>query len=394
MTGHVSSTSQDRLAPPAFSFEVLSRSRQCYARCGRLTTPHGTVDTPVFMPVGTRASVKGLTPRQLTDVSVSMVLANTYHLLLRPGAEVVAELGGLHRFMGWDAPLLTDSGGFQVFSLSSLRRIDDDQVEFASHIDGQPVRLSAAKATQVQNALGADIIMAFDECVSLPCEPQRLRLAVERTLRWARQSRQAHRRSDQWMFAIVQGGTDRALREFCCDELINMDFPGYAIGGLSVGESPEAMIQTVAFTACRLPEARPRYLMGVGSPRDLVRAIEHGIDMFDCVMPTRNGRNACAFVREGTLKLRNEQYKRQDGPLDEQCDCYACRNFSRGYLRHLFLVNEMTGPILVSLHNLAFYQRLMAQARQAIRQDRFADWARPWRDYGRAPHAGDACRDH
>ena len=359
-----------------FSFEVTRCSSESAARCGRLKTPHGVVETPVFMPVGTRASVKGLTPRQLKDVNVDMVLANTYHLLLRPGADIVAELGGLHSFMGWDGPILTDSGGFQVFSLSSLRRISDDQVEFASHIDGRGIRLSPKIATSVQNALGADIIMAFDECPALPCEPQRLEQAVERTIRWAEQSLAAHERNDQWMFGIVQGGTDRQLRSYCSEELIKMDFPGYAIGGLSVGETPDEMIETVGLTAPLLPEHKPRYLMGVGTPRDLVQAIALGIDMFDCVMPTRNGRNASAFVSQGSIKLRNEQYKRQTQPLDENCDCYTCRNFSRGYLRHLFMVGEMTGPILLSLHNLAFYQRLMAQARQAIRDNKFEPWAR------------------
>ena len=358
-----------------FSFEVTDRSSDSAARCARLRTPHGEVETPVFMPVGTRASVKGLTPRQLRDANVDMVLANTYHLLLRPGPDVVAELGGLHRFMGWDGPVLTDSGGFQVFSLKTLRRIDDDQVEFASHIDGERIQLSPEITTSVQNQLGADIIMAFDECPALPCEPQRLEKAVERTIRWAELSLAAHKRSDQWMFGIVQGGADPQLRSYCCEEIVKLDFPGYAIGGLSVGESHEELIETVDFTAPLLPESKPRYLMGVGSPRDLVQAIARGIDMFDCVMPTRNGRNACAFVSEGSIKLRNEQYKRQNQPLDENCDCYTCRNFSRGYLRHLFIVGEMTGPILLSLHNLAFYQRLMAQARQAIRDDNFDDWA-------------------
>jgi queuine tRNA-ribosyltransferase len=359
-----------------FSFEVTDCSSESAARCGRLRTPHGEVDTPVFMPVGTRASVKGLTPQQLKEASVDMVLANTYHLLLRPGPDVVADLGGLHRFMGWDGPILTDSGGYQVFSLSELRRISDDQVEFASHIDGERIRLSPEIATAVQNQLGADIIMAFDECPALPCEPEQLEQAVERTLRWAEQSLAAHQRNDQWMFGIVQGGTDPKLRSYCSEQLIKLDFPGYAIGGLSVGENHDEMIETVGFTAPLLPETKPRYLMGVGTPRDLVKAIALGIDMFDCVMPTRNGRNACAFISTGTIKLRNEQYKRQTQPLDEQCDCYTCRNFSRGYLRHLFLVGEMAGPILVSLHNLAFYQRLMAQARQAIREDRFDAWVR------------------
>ncbi len=364
-----------------FSFTVTAQSSRSKARCGILGTPHGTVETPVFMPVGTRGTVKGIMPDRLQQVGAQMILANTYHLLLRPGPDVVESLGGLHRFMGWDGPILTDSGGYQVFSLSELNRIGDDEVEFVSHIDGARITLSPAIATDVQNKLGADIIMAFDECVPLPCSPERLRLAVERTIRWAEQSLESHRRGDQWMFGIVQGGTDPALRSYCSEALKKLDFPGYAIGGLSVGEGHEEMIAAVEYTVPFLPAEKPRYLMGVGMPRDLVAAIRAGIDMFDCVLPTRNGRNAFAFTRGGTLRLRNQQYQLQTGPLDEQCDCYTCRNFSRGYLRHLFLVGEMAGPILVSLHNLAFYQWLLAQTRQAIREDRFEDWAGQWSDY-------------
>ena len=368
-----------------FAFTVTAQSSKSMARRGRLQTPHGLVETPVFMPVGTRGTVKGILPRQLHETGVQMILANTYHLLLRPGAEVVRDLGGLHRFMGWDGPILTDSGGFQVFSLKSLRRIGQDEVEFASHIDGARVRLGPEIATRVQNQLGADIIMAFDECVELPCPPEQMQEVVARTIRWAGQSLAAHERDDQWMFGIVQGGIDEQLRSYCCEKLIELDFPGYAIGGLSVGESHEQMIETVAFTAPLLPQDRPRYLMGVGTPRDLVAAIAAGIDMFDCVMPTRNARHSSAFTRRGTLKLRNEQYKLQTAPLDEECDCYTCRNFSRGYLRHLFMVDdkqpEIAGPVLVSLHNIAFFQWLMAQAREAVSEDRYEDWARQWADY-------------
>ncbi len=370
------------------SFTVTHKTSDCSARCGLLETPHGTVETPVFMPVGTRGTVKGVLPRQLRDAGAQMILANTYHLLLRPGHEVVHELGGLHRFMGWDGPVLTDSGGYQVFSLSSLRRIGDDGVEFASHIDGTKIKLNPAIATEVQCRLGADIIMAFDECVALPCETERVAQAVERTIRWAQQSREAYDRlagDDRWMFGIVQGGTDPELRRYCCKKLIELDFPGYAIGGLSVGESHQEMIETTALTAPLLPEEKPRYLMGVGTPRDLVAAIGAGVDMFDCVLPTRNARHASAFTRQGTLKLKNEKYKLQTGPLDETCNCYTCQNFSRGYLRHLFMVDnknpELLGPILLSLHNLTFYQCLMAQARLAIREDNYKNWARQWADY-------------
>jgi len=363
-----------------FSFELTSQSGA--ARCGRMSTPHGVFATPAFMPVGTRGSVKGLMPRQLRDSGVEIILANTYHLMLRPGAEVVQKLGGLHRFMGWDGPILTDSGGYQVFSLSSLNRISDDEVEFVSHIDGSRVRLGPRRATELQNRLGADIIMAFDECVALPSPPERIALAVARTIRWAQQSLEANSRSDQWMFGIVQGGTDKEMRSFCCEALTKLDFPGYAIGGLSVGEPFEQMIDTVEHTAGQLPSRKPRYLMGAGTPRDIAAAIGAGVDMFDCVLPTRNGRNATAFVRAGTIKLRNQKYQLDKGPLDEDCQCYTCRNFSRGYLRHLFLVKEMTGPILVTLHNLTFFQGLLSEARQAIREDRYEGWARQWADYG------------
>lgn len=365
-----------------FSFTVTHRSTKSQARHARLVTPHGAVDTPVFMPVGTRGSVKGILPDRLRTAGAKMILANTYHLMLRPTTKVVEALGGLHRFMAWDGPIITDSGGYQVFSLNSLRRIDEDEVEFASHIDGAKLKLSPQIATEAQNELGADIIMAFDECVALPNSEERLHAAVERTIRWARLSLAAHQRSDQWMFAIVQGGTDRELRNYCCEQLVKLDFPGYAIGGLSVGEGHEAMMETTVFTADILPDHKPRYLMGVGTPRDLAGAVAAGIDMFDCVLPTRNGRNAVAFVRHGTIRLRNEQYKMQTEPLDENCSCYTCQNFSRGYLRHLFIVNEMTGPILLSLHNIAFFQTLMAEARQAICEDRYEQWARQWDNYG------------
>ncbi len=364
-----------------FSFNLSHISSDSQARRGCILTPHGEVQTPAFMPVGTRGSVKGLLPRDLHECGAEMVLGNTYHLLLRPGAEVVHHLGGLQEFSGWRGPMLTDSGGYQVFSLSELNRIGEDEVEFASHIDGARVRLSPKVAIETQNRLGADIIMAFDECVKLPCERARMVEAVERTIRWAEQCLEAHGRQDQWLFGIVQGGTDRELRQYCVEALLKLDFPGYAIGGLSVGEGHALMIETTAYTAPLLPADKPRYLMGVGMPRDLVAAIGAGIDMFDCVLPTRNGRNAFAFTKTGTLRLRNQQYQYDKRPLDEQCGCYTCRNFSRGYLRHMFLVGEMAGGILVSLHNLCFYQELMAEARKAIEEDRYQSWARLWADY-------------
>jgi queuine tRNA-ribosyltransferase len=318
------------------------------------------------MPVGTRGTVKGITPDQLRAAGTTMLLANTYHLALRPGAEIVAQLGGLHRFMAWDGPILTDSGGFQVFSLATLNKIDDDGVTFRSHLDGEVIRLSPERAVLIQEQLGADVAMVLDQCPPQPAEPAALQQAVDRTIRWAAACRQAHRRPDQALFAIVQGGLDVALRSRCLDALVQLDFPGYAIGGLSVGEPPE---QTAAFLhefAWRLPADRPRYLMGVGRPIDIIEGVAAGIDMFDCVMPTRNGRNSFAFTDAGCLRLRNACYKTDERPLQEGCDCPACKGFSRAYLRHLFLVDEMLGPILVSLHNIAYYHRWMHRIREAI----------------------------
>jgi queuine tRNA-ribosyltransferase len=318
------------------------------------------------MPVGTRATVKGLTPEQLRKVGATMILGNTYHLALRPGSAIIAELGGLHSFMGWAGPILTDSGGFQIFSLESLRKMDDDGVEFRSHIDGALLRLSPERATQIQEELGADVAMCFDECPPAGCPPEQLDQAVTRTTAWARRCRDAHRRSDQGLFGIVQGGLDPRQRERSARELVPLDFPGYAIGGLSVGETPEEMYRMLDVTAPMLPEDKPRYLMGVGRPEDLLEGVARGIDMFDCVMPTRNGRNALAFTSMGKVRLRNSQHERDPGPLDPACSCPTCQGFSRAYLRHLFQVDEMLGPILVSCHNLAFYQRTMRDARQAI----------------------------
>jgi len=328
------------------------------------------VQTPAFMPVGTAATVKGLTPDQLAEVGAQMVLANTYHLALRPGAEVVAELGGLHRFMGWDGPILTDSGGYQVFSLAKLTRLDDEQVVFRSHLDGSLFELSPEKAVQIQERLGADCIMCLDECPPHGVEADKLRAAVDRTTRWAKRCRESQKRSDQALFGIVQGGTDPAERERSAAGLLPLDFPGYAIGGLGVGEEPSSMYTTLDSTAPLLPADRPRYLMGVGKPIDLIEGVLRGIDLFDCVMPTRNGRNATAFTSEGLLRLRNACHLRDPRPLDPDCACPVCRQFSRGYLRHLFVADEMLGPILLSLHNLAFYQRLMADLRAACCENR------------------------
>ena len=353
-----------------FEFEVIQRESETRARLGRFHTPHGTIETPVFMPVGTRGSVKGITPDKLAHAGTTILLANTYHLALRPGSDVIAKLGGLHKFMAWDGPILTDSGGFQVFSLATLNDIDDSGVTFKSHIDGALVRLDPRRAIAIQEQLGADIIMAFDECRALPAARSELEEAVNRTVRWADECKRAQQRSDQALFGIVQGGLDLDLRRRCLDEIVEIDFPGYAIGGLSVGESPDDMAGFLHKFVDHMPENKPRYLMGVGRPIDLIRAVASGIDMFDCVMPTRNGRNSFAFTDTGFVRLRNSQHRLDNRPLEDECPCYTCNHFSRGYLRHLFLADEMLGPILVSLHNIAYYHRWMQRIRNAIATDR------------------------
>jgi queuine tRNA-ribosyltransferase len=325
---------------------------------------------PAFMPVGTLATVKGLEIEQLHHTGSQMVLANTYHLMLRPGEDVIADLGGLHRFMGWHSPILTDSGGFQLYSLAKMTKVTEEKALFRSHIDGRLVELSPERAVAIQEALGSDVAMVLDHVLPLPSEPEALREATERTVRWAQRCRKAARRSDQALFAIVQGGLDPELRTWCAARLVEMDFPGYAVGGLSVGESPEEMYRALDATVPSLPSDRPRYLMGVGRPADLLESIARGIDLFDCVMPTRNGRNATAFTDRGCLRLRNLQYERDPAPLEEGCPCAACR-YSRGYLRHLFAAEEMLGPVLLSIHNITYYQRLLSDARAAIASGRF-----------------------
>ncbi|HKB05226.1 MAG TPA: tRNA guanosine(34) transglycosylase Tgt [Gemmataceae bacterium] len=354
----------------AIRFNLLSTDGP--ARRGRLDTPHGPVDTPVFMPVGTQATVKGLTPEQVRDAGAQILLGNTYHLALRPGDELIAELGGLHQFMAWDGPILTDSGGFQIFSLAPIRKVSDDGVSFRSHIDGALLDLTPERAVRIQENLGSDIAMMLDECPPSDAPEPILRDAVERTLRWAERCRTAHRRLDQALFAIVQGGTDLGWRRRCAETLIGMDFPGYALGGFSVGESADAMHAALPAAAELLPADKPRYLMGVGRPEDLLAGVAAGIDMFDCVMPTRNGRNASAFTPDGPIRLRNACHRRDPAPVESGCPCYTCTNFSRAYLHHLFQADEMLGPTLLSLHNIAFYLRLMAEAREAIADQRFA----------------------
>ncbi len=358
------------------NFEVLHQDSSSAARLGLLHTAHGKIETPVFMPVGTAGAVKGITPQQLKDTGAGIILGNTYHLLLRPGIETIEKLGGLHKFMAWDRPILTDSGGYQVFSLSPLTKIDDDGVEFASHVDGAKIYLDAEIATEIQNRLDADIIMCFDQCTPSGVDTSQLEKAVERTIIWAKRCKKAHNRPNQMLFAIVQGGTNPELRTYCAQELVKTGFDGYAVGGLSVGEGHDDTIRTVSHTTRLLPADKPRYLMGVGTPADIIAAVLAGIDMFDCVLPTRNGRNAFAFTENGPLRLRNNTHINDTRPIEADCDCYCCRNFSRGTLRHFFNSGEMLGPILVSVHNLTFYQRLMTKIRQAIKRNQLADLAK------------------
>ncbi len=356
-------------------FEIKTRAKNTSARTAILRTAHGEVQTPVFMPVGTRGTVKGILPAMLLECECQMILANTYHLLLRPGVETIKNLGGLHNLTAWHGPMLTDSGGYQVFSLAELNRIGDDGVEFASHIDGKKIYLDAKTATESQNILGADIIMCFDECTPWPCERAAVAKAVERTVKWAAVCKKTHGRTEQHLFGIVQGATDFDLRSSCAGELVKLDFPGYAIGGLSVGEGHENMICTVEHTAPLLPDDRPRYLMGVGMPADIIAAVRCGIDMFDCVLPTRNGRNAFAFTAAGPMRLRNSIYTDDAGPVEQNCDCHCCRNFSRAAVRHFFNVGEMLGPILLSIHNIRYFQRLTQKIRRHIETGDFDEWS-------------------
>ena len=356
-------------------FDLVQKDRATGARLGKVHTPHGTFDTPAFMPVGTQGSIKGVLPDEVERTGAQIVLANTYHLMLRPGEKTVAQLGGLHKFMGWAHPILTDSGGFQIFSLADLSEISDAGVKFKSHIDGSEVFLDAGRSISVQNDLGADIIMAFDQCPPAEASPQAHRQAVDRTVRWAGQCVAAHARpGEQGLFGIIQGGVDLALRRECLAALSDMDFAGYAIGGLAVGEGFEPMNTVLKEIGPAMPEYKPRYLMGVGYPRDIAAAVASGVDMFDCVLPTRNGRNAYAFTASGPLRLRNSVFARDSSPIEPGCDCYCCGNFTRGAIRHFFFAGEMLGPVLVSVHNIRFYQRLMADIRRWIGEGRFADF--------------------
>ena len=366
----------------AVRFELLATCPETGARRGRLYTPHGVVETPAFMPVGTQATVKAMAPEELEALGAQILLSNTYHLYLRPGPEVIAQAGGLHRFMGWEHSLLTDSGGFQVFSLSSLRRVTDEGVWFRSHLDGSPHFITPEKAVEVQALLGADIIMAFDQCVPYPVEYREAEAAVARTTAWAVRCRQAHRREDQALFGIVQGATFPDLRRRSAQEVTALGFSGYGIGGLSVGEPKALMYETLAETLTHLPSDRPRYLMGVGSPDCLVEAIGLGVDLFDCVLPTRMARHGAVWTREGRLVVRNAAYARDFRPLEEGCRCYTCRRFTRAYVRHLLKAGEILGVRLTTIHNLYFTLNLVAEARQAIAEGRFGQFRKEfWQKY-------------
>jgi queuine tRNA-ribosyltransferase len=352
-------------------YELIKECKQSGARLGRLHTAHGTIETPMFMPVGTQATVKTMSPEELKEMGAQVILSNTYHLFLRPGHEIVKEAGGLHAFMHWDRAILTDSGGFQVFSLSQLRDIREEGVAFRSHISGERLFMSPEKAMEVQNALGADIVMAFDECPPYPAEREYVIVSTDRTYRWLKRCMQAHqRRDEQALFGIVQGGMYPDLREGSAKQLVELDLAGYAIGGLSVGEPKKMMYEMLRVTTPLLPREKPRYLMGVGSPDALLRGTILGIDLFDCVLPTRIARNGTAMTSQGRLVIRNAKFARDFAPLDPECNCDTCRNYSRAYLRHLIKAEETLGLRLVTYHNLSFLLRLMEQMRQAIRADR------------------------
>ncbi len=357
------------------TYEHIKTCKQSGARLGRVHTPHGTIETPAFMPVGTQATVKTMSPEELKQMDAQIILSNTYHLFLRPGHEIVSRAGGLHGFMNWDRPILTDSGGFQVFSLSEMRKISEEGVEFRSHLNGDRLFISPEKSIEIQNALGSDIMMAFDECPPYPAEHSYAKQSLERTTRWAERCLKAHARpGEQALFAIVQGGMYADLRKQSVAELTSMDFPGYAIGGLSVGEPKHLMYEMLEVTTPLLPHNKPRYLMGVGSPDALVEGSIRGIDMFDCVLPTRIARNGTVMTSSGRLVVRNAKFQDDFGPLDPECSCYTCKNYSRAYIRHLIKADETFGIRLTTYHNLHFLLELMRQVRQAIREDRLLDF--------------------
>lgn len=363
-----------------FEFRLQAECPKTGARAGELVTPHGIIETPVFMPVGTAATVKSMSPREMKEIETQILLSNTYHLYLRPGADLIEEAGGLHRFMNWDGPILTDSGGFQVFSLSDINKVMEDGVRFSSHLDGSRHFMTPELATEIQEKLGSDIAMCFDQCIKLPCTKTEAENSVDRTLRWAARCKAAHSREDQGLFGIVQGALYDDLRVECAEKLIDMDFPGYSIGGLSVGESHEEMYRILDLLNPVMPKNKPRYLMGVGYPTNLVEGVARGVDMFDCVLPTRNGRNGTLLTSRGKFNIKHSRFLRDWGPIDPDCDCYACREFSRAYVRHLYRSGEILASRLCSWHNLRFLIRLMKQARQSILDGSFPSFRRNFYD--------------
>lgn len=367
-----------------FKFTLEKNSSQCKARTGTIETNHGVIKTPVFMPVGTRATVKAMNNDELKSIGSQIILSNTYHLYLKPGQEIIRKADGLHKFMNWDKPILTDSGGFQVFSLSKTRKITEEGVQFRSHIDGSKHFISPEKSMEIQNDLGSDIMMAFDECVPYPASYEYTEDSMKRTLRWLKRCKDYHKNTDkQNLFGIIQGGMYKDLREYSAKNTIDFDLPGYAIGGLSVGEPRDLMIDLLDFTTDFMPENKPRYLMGVGTPDYLFEAVEHGVDMCDCVLPTRIARNGTALTSKGKLVVKNAKYKDDFSQLDENCDCYACKNHTRAYIRHLLNVDEILGARLLSIHNLRFLIKLMENIRKSIEEDRYLEFKDEfYRNYG------------
>ena len=361
----------------AVTYELIKKDPKTRARRGRLHTPHGTIETPVFMPVGTAATVKAMRPEDVKDLGAEIILSNTYHLYLRPGHEIVREAGGLHKFMNWDRPILTDGGGFQVFSLGAIRKITEEGVKFRSHIDGSPHMLTPEKSIEIQQALGSDIMMAFDECPPYPADRTYVKNSLERTTRWLKRCKEAHTEPEkQSLFGIMQGGMYKDLRYQSAMEIVDLDLPGYAIGGLSVGEPREIMYEVLDYCTDYLPQDKARYVMGVGTPDHLFEGVERGVDMFDCVLPTRLARNGGAMTSHGRISIKNKKFERDFTPLDHECDCYVCRNYSRAYLRHLFKANEILSSMLLSHHNLYFLVHTMQNIRKAIEEDRFSEYKR------------------
>lgn len=369
----------------AVTYELIKKDSRTKARRGRVNTPHGPIETPVFMPVGTAGTVKAMKPEEVRDMGAQIILGNTYHLYLRPGHEVVKAAGGLHKFMNWERAILTDSGGFQVFSLGAMRKISEEGVEFRSHIDGSKHMLSPEKSMEIQNALGSDIMMAFDECAPYPADRNYVKNSLERTTRWLKRCKEYHKNTEQQsLFGIMQGGMYKDLRKQSAEEIVELDLPGYAIGGLSVGEPKEIMYEVMDDCVDYLPTDKPRYLMGVGSPDCLFEGVERGIDMFDCVLPTRIARHGMAMTSQGRVNIKNAKYERDFTPLDPNCDCYTCRNYSKAYLRHLFKSDEILSSMLMTTHNLHFLVNTMAGIRKAIEEDRFLEYKKEFYDsYGR-----------